>query len=216
MHSKSLLDCLQLAVLLFQQMLGWLKSPSRTRPACTWVREVIFLLRHPPLWKTEEFENVCRIRNSLSHRPFFSSDGLHTAILLRPEALHIKCSLEHFYSLLALPSIQTASLQIAGINCKQKLYWSGFVWNFSKCQLQRHYFKTFVLIKTHRRHAYWLSKWLDILQYKIKIWKYHPGKTFKLKHFPVFSYVQVINCIDLWLPHTTLQIRIAMFFEYRF
>ncbi|KAK4823759.1 hypothetical protein QYF61_006055 [Mycteria americana] len=29
MHSRSVLDCLQLAVLLFQQMLGWLKFPSR-------------------------------------------------------------------------------------------------------------------------------------------------------------------------------------------
>lgn len=29
MHSKSLLDCLQLAGLLFQQMLRWLKSPAR-------------------------------------------------------------------------------------------------------------------------------------------------------------------------------------------
>lgn len=27
-----LLNCLKLAVLLFQQMSGWLKSPSRTRP----------------------------------------------------------------------------------------------------------------------------------------------------------------------------------------
>ncbi|KAK4823103.1 hypothetical protein QYF61_025841, partial [Mycteria americana] len=33
MHSRSLLDCLQLTMLLFQQMLGWLKSPSRMR-AC--------------------------------------------------------------------------------------------------------------------------------------------------------------------------------------
>jgi len=31
MHSRNLLDCLQLAMLLFQQMSGWLKSPSRTR-----------------------------------------------------------------------------------------------------------------------------------------------------------------------------------------
>lgn len=29
MHSRSLLDCLQLAVLLFQQISGWLKSSSR-------------------------------------------------------------------------------------------------------------------------------------------------------------------------------------------
>jgi len=33
MYSRNLLDCLQLAVLLFQQMSGWLKFPSRTR-AC--------------------------------------------------------------------------------------------------------------------------------------------------------------------------------------
>ncbi|KAK4829867.1 hypothetical protein QYF61_007259 [Mycteria americana] len=33
MHSRSLLDCLWLAMLLFQQTLGWLKSPSSTR-AC--------------------------------------------------------------------------------------------------------------------------------------------------------------------------------------
>jgi len=31
MHSRNLLDCLQLAVLLLQQMSGWLMSPSRTR-----------------------------------------------------------------------------------------------------------------------------------------------------------------------------------------
>ncbi|KAK4806147.1 hypothetical protein QYF61_001073 [Mycteria americana] len=41
MHSRSLPDCLQLAVLLFQQMSGWLKSPSRTRScereaSCSW------------------------------------------------------------------------------------------------------------------------------------------------------------------------------------
>ncbi|KAK4829131.1 hypothetical protein QYF61_002210 [Mycteria americana] len=41
MHSRSLLDCLQLSVLLFQQMSGWLKSPSRTRgcerdASCSW------------------------------------------------------------------------------------------------------------------------------------------------------------------------------------
>jgi len=30
-HSRNLLDCLQLAVLLFQQMSGWFKSPSRVR-----------------------------------------------------------------------------------------------------------------------------------------------------------------------------------------
>jgi len=31
MHSRNLLDCLQLAVLLFLQMSGWLKSPNRMR-----------------------------------------------------------------------------------------------------------------------------------------------------------------------------------------
>ncbi|KAK4811032.1 hypothetical protein QYF61_015736 [Mycteria americana] len=41
MHSRSLLDCLQLATLLFQKMSGWLKSPSRTRAcerdaSCSW------------------------------------------------------------------------------------------------------------------------------------------------------------------------------------
>ncbi|KAK4827184.1 hypothetical protein QYF61_015146 [Mycteria americana] len=31
MHCRSFLDCLELAVLLFPQMSGWLTSPSRTR-----------------------------------------------------------------------------------------------------------------------------------------------------------------------------------------
>ncbi|KAK4818603.1 hypothetical protein QYF61_015465, partial [Mycteria americana] len=55
MHSRSLLDCLQLAVLLFQQMLGWLKSPSRTRAcereaSCSWRKKassVALLIRQP-------------------------------------------------------------------------------------------------------------------------------------------------------------------------
>ncbi|KAK4813629.1 hypothetical protein QYF61_014389, partial [Mycteria americana] len=44
MHSRSLPDCLQLAMLLFQQMSGWLKTPSRTRAcereaSCSWRRK---------------------------------------------------------------------------------------------------------------------------------------------------------------------------------
>ena len=35
LHYRSLLDCLQLAVLLFQQMSGWLKSPTGEEPVIT-------------------------------------------------------------------------------------------------------------------------------------------------------------------------------------
>ncbi|KAK4814209.1 hypothetical protein QYF61_012548 [Mycteria americana] len=64
MHSRSLLDCLQLAVLLFQQMSGWLKSPSRTR-ACE------FVYRQRPI-SAQQSCMVGRVttmtqRNSLSH-----------------------------------------------------------------------------------------------------------------------------------------------------
>lgn len=45
MHSRGFLDCLQFALPLFQQTLGWLKSPSRTRtcecdPSCRWNEKV--------------------------------------------------------------------------------------------------------------------------------------------------------------------------------
>lgn len=92
-----------------------------------------------------------------------------------------------FYSLLALPyRLQVHRLQALTAH---KNYTGQVLFEISQnVSYQRHYCKTFFLIKTNRGHIYWLSKQFDIKQYEKKKWKYNPDKNFKIKECPCLQW----------------------------
>ncbi|KAK4829570.1 hypothetical protein QYF61_005239 [Mycteria americana] len=94
MHARSLLDCLQLAVLLFQQMSGWLKSPSRTRAcerdaSCSWSKKTPIIVNG----QNQALLGNHRITESQNRigwkRPLRSSSPTVNLTLPRPLLYHV-------------------------------------------------------------------------------------------------------------------------------